>query len=84
MIPDQTLDSDEVAALLGCSQRLVRKIAPQLGGKRPLNSRAWRFNRSEVLRSAAALGMKLPEEPKQPTGSASSDPSNTQPSTAAC
>lgn len=59
---DSTLSAKDVARLLGMSERTVRAKAQALGGRRPLNARAWRFTRETLVKNARALGLNLPDE----------------------
>lgn len=56
----QFLTTEEVAELLGMSERTVRLHAERLGGTRGLNARAWRFDRAQLGARAAAAGFKVP------------------------
>jgi hypothetical protein len=59
---ESTLTARDVAELLGMSERTVRAKAQALGGRRPLNARAWRFERDTLVERARALGLNLPDE----------------------
>lgn len=52
--------------MTGWNERTVRLHAKELGGKRPLNARAWRFTIEGVREGARTLGLVLAEpEPPQ-------------------
>jgi len=51
--------------LTGWNERTVRLHAKELGGKRPLNARAWRFTLEGVRAGAAVLGLVLAEPPQE-------------------
>ena len=61
----QYLTTDEVAELLGMSERTVRKYARALGGTRRLNARSWRFDRAQLATHARRAGFNVPPELEQ-------------------
>lgn len=66
ILEPEPLTTKDVQRMTGWSERTVRLHAKELGGKRPLNARAWRFTREGVEAGAKKLGLVLAEpEPKE-------------------
>ena len=62
----EPLTTKDVSDLTGWNERTVRLHAKELGGKRPLNARAWRFTLEGVRAGAKELGLVLAEpEPQE-------------------
>jgi hypothetical protein len=60
------LTTKDVQRMTGWSERTVRLHARELGGKRPLNARAWQFTLEGVRAGAVQLGLVLAEpEPNE-------------------
>lgn len=62
----EPLTTRDVSVLTGWNERTVRLHAKELGGKRPLNARAWQFTLEGVRAGAKELGLILAEtEPEE-------------------